>query len=101
MFTVVTISQGFGHVDTRIGALIVVWAQFQRVLDAPNFQCATLLRMSGHGQVTTPFVLRHVQTANYRIRFYLVYNARSDQFFLREIVPEKCHCGPRASPEIR
>jgi len=78
-----------------------VWAQLQRVFDAPNFQYARLLRMSGHGQVTTPFVLRHVQTANYRIFFYPVYDARGDQFLLGEIVPEKCHRGPRAPPEIR
>jgi len=42
-----------------------------------------------------------VQAADNRTLFYFVNNARSDQFFLGEIVPEKCHCGPRASPEIR
>lgn len=78
-----------------------MWAQLQRVFDAPNFQHARLLRMSGHGQVTTPFVLRHVQAANYRQFFDPVYNASGDQFLLGEIVPEKCHCGPRATPETR
>jgi len=100
-FTVVTIGQGFGHVNARIDAPIVVWAQLQRVFDAPNFQYTRLLLRSGHGQVTTPFVLRHVQAAQYRFFFYPVYDARRDQFFLGEIVPEKCHRGPRASPEIR
>lgn len=101
LFTVVTVGQSFGHIDSRIEAPIVVWAQLQWVFDAPNFQYARLLRVCGHGQVTTPFVLRHVQAAYYRIFFNRVYNAGNDQFLLGEIVPEKCHCGPSASPEIR